>query len=152
MNRANCFAYSLSDGLKGVFHNLMMSLISFSMMVGSLLVVGSLVMIVLNIDSVIESVGDRNEILIYISEEELTNVIETESWVEQAYIENCLGHHRLTDRFFTYSYKDSEECEVGYFRHYSLDDLIKKARDFLQGTEMSEATKTEYGILSIDDD
>ena len=30
--------------------------------------------------------------------------------------------------------------------------MIKKARDFLQGTEMSEATKTEYGILSIDDD
>ena len=95
---------------------------------------------------------DSDDNLIYINEEELTNVIETESWVEQAYIENCLGHHRLTDRFFTYSYKDSEECEVGYFRHYSLDDLIKKARDFLQGTEMSEATKTEYGILSIDDD
>ncbi len=77
MNRANCFAYSLSDGLKGVFHNLMMSLISFSMMVGSLLVVGSLVMIVLNIDSVIESVGDRNEILIYISEDATDPEIET---------------------------------------------------------------------------
>ena len=77
MNRANCFVYSLSDGLKGVFHNMMMSLISFSMLLGSLLVVGSLVMIVLNIDAVIESVGDRNEILIYVSEDATDPEIET---------------------------------------------------------------------------
>lgn len=90
--------------------------------------------------------------LIYISQGSITNMIETKSWVEQAYIENCFGHHRLTDRIFTYSYIDSRECEVGYFRHYTLDELMQKARDILQGTEMSEDTKTEYGIISIEDE
>lgn len=76
MNRMKCFAYGVADGWKGIFHNLMMSFISFSMLVGSLLVVGSLVMVVLNIDGVIETVGDRNEIMIYVSEDSTDAEIE----------------------------------------------------------------------------
>ncbi len=92
MNRAKCIAYSISDGWRGIFHNLMMSLISYSMLVGSLLVVGSLVMLVLNIDSIIEGVGDRNEILIYVSEDATDPELETvaSAAARITHVESCV--------------------------------------------------------------
>ena len=69
MNRMNCFLYSLTDGLKGILRNLMMSLMSLSMLIGSLLVAGSLSLLVVNIDHIIENLGEQNEIMVYVHEE-----------------------------------------------------------------------------------
>ncbi|MBR4865207.1 MAG: permease-like cell division protein FtsX [Clostridia bacterium] len=69
MSRMNRFLYSLADGLKGILRNLMMSLMSFSMLIGSLLVVGSLSLLVVNIDAIIQDLGDQNEIMVYVHEE-----------------------------------------------------------------------------------
>lgn len=68
MKQLNCLIYSLADGCKGIIRNFMMSFMSFSMLIGSLLVVGSLALVVVNIDSVIDSIGDRNEVVIYVDE------------------------------------------------------------------------------------
>ena len=68
MKQLNCFLYSLADGCKGIIRNFMMSFMSFSMLIGSLLVVGSLALVIVNIDSVIASIGDRNEVVIYVEE------------------------------------------------------------------------------------
>ena len=35
---------------------------------------------------------------------------------------------------------------MGYFKHYSTYDLIRKAKDILQGAELSDEKKIEYGI------
>lgn len=69
MSKMNCFLYSMADGWKGIFRNLMMSLMSFSMLIGSLLVVGSLSLLVVNIDAVIQDLGEQNEIMVYVNEE-----------------------------------------------------------------------------------
>jgi len=72
MNNFRSLLYSLADGWKGIFRNMMMSLMSMSMLTGSLVLVGSLTLVVVNIDALIESVGDRNEITIYL-DEDVTN-------------------------------------------------------------------------------
>jgi len=90
MNNFRSLLYSLADGWKGIFRNLMMSLMSMSMLAGSLILVGSLALVVANIDAVIESVGDRNEINIYLDEnatrEELEKISTT--LTEMEYISN----------------------------------------------------------------
>ncbi len=74
-------------------------------------------------------------------------MIDTDSWITTADIGGCIGHHIPTDTFFTYSYEESsKKARVGYFEHYTLDDLINKANNILQGMEMSEDEKTVYGI------
>lgn len=133
MNRANCVAYSLSDGWKGVFHNLMMSLVTFSMMLGSLLVVGSLIMIVLNIDAVIESVGDRNEILIYVSEDATDPEIET--------VATAITHIKHVDSCAFVS------------RESALESMKEELEDYpsvLEGLEMDNPLRDGFRIR-VDD-
>ena len=88
---------------------------------------------------------DKNGQL-FIRTSEQISVFDTASWTEIADIENAYCYHQPTDRFFTFSYRTSTECTPGYFRHYSLDDLIEKAERYLDGQELDDATKTKYGL------
>lgn len=89
---------------------------------------------------------DYDNNIIYIQVGMLTDVIDIESMYETACIENCLGHHKKTDRFYTMSYTTIGENHIGYFKHYTTDELIQKGRDLIKGTELSEELKSEYGI------
>jgi hypothetical protein len=40
----------------------------------------------------------------------------------------------------------SDEVRVGYFRRYTLEDLIEKAKTYLGNHELDEATKAKYGL------
>ena len=82
---------------------------------------------------------------LYIQIQGVTDVFDTETWTEETCITNSFGHHLLTDRFYTYS-SQSNKYSIGYFPHYSKDDLVRKAKDILQGAEMSEEVKSQYGI------
>ncbi len=83
---------------------------------------------------------------LYIQIYDLTDVINLDSWVEEGCIRNSLGHHRLTNRFYTYSYKNSGENHIGYFSHYTTEELIQRAKDILKDTKMSDEMKSIYGI------
>ncbi|WP_022775389.1 toll/interleukin-1 receptor domain-containing protein [Butyrivibrio sp. AE2015] len=90
---------------------------------------------------------DKENNLLYVLESNILNIFELENWVEVAYIEHCYGHHKGTDTFLTWAYSSSSsELEVGYFKHYTTQDLIAKTKDYLQGTEMSEAERSMYGL------
>ena len=90
---------------------------------------------------------DDEEHLIYFKMEDVLDVIETDSWVELACISDCYGYQKATDTFWTVSYREKRsESQIGYFSHYSVEDLIEKAKDLLGGTEMTEEQKAFYGI------
>lgn len=89
---------------------------------------------------------DYDNNLLYIQIGMLTDVIDLNSMYETACIENCFGHHAKTDRFYTMSYTNSGENHIGYFKHYTTDELIQKGRDLIKGTELSDEIKSEYGI------
>ena len=76
-----------------------------------------------------------------------TSVIDTTSWYEIAFIENSLGHHHGTDRFFVmYDDPESGEAYIGCFRHYTVQELIDKAYEALGDSELPEYVRAEYGI------
>ncbi len=81
-----------------------------------------------------------------IQTDELTSIVDTSSWIETGYVESCLGYSERTDCFYTYSYITSSETHIGYFKRYNVDQLISKAKDILQGSELSDELKTQYGL------
>ena len=84
---------------------------------------------------------------LYIQMDRLESVVNLDNWVQEAYIENCFGHHTDSDRFYTMSFADESERGIGYYRHYSLQDLIDKAREILGDSfEIPAEIRSLYGL------
>ena len=93
---------------------------------------------------------DEENRLLYLQNDTLTSVIETETWIELACVSNCYGYSSVTDRFYTTSYSDDTGFYVGSFPHYTTEELIKKAEDLLQGQKLTTEQKVKYGISDTD--
>lgn len=84
--------------------------------------------------------------LMYLQIGTLIDVIDKKSWTELAYLSQALGYHSKTDTFISHSYSTSEGYTIGYFKHYSLEELIEKANKLIEGAQISEDLKKAYGI------
>lgn len=89
---------------------------------------------------------DYEHNLLYVQSYLITDIIDLDSMIETTCIENSLGHNIPTDRFYTLSFTNPGYNHIGYFKHYTLDDLIQKGKDILQGAELTDEEKSEYGI------
>jgi len=89
---------------------------------------------------------DAEKKLMYLQIGDRLDIFETDTWYEETSIERCLGHHVPTDRFYAYAHPNGNAYILGYFRHYTIDDLVRKANDMLRGTEMPDELKEAYGI------
>ena len=89
--------------------------------------------------------NDENGLL-YLQLGDTLNMIETETWYEETSIQRCFGYHAPSDRFYVYSHPIETVYNVGYFSRYSVNDLIKKAGDILNGNTMPDEVKAKYGI------
>lgn len=89
---------------------------------------------------------DTENRILYIISNRLVDIVDLDSWLEIAYVPYCFGYHEGTERFFTVSYESSREQMLGYYRRYTLEDLVKKAEKILDGTEMSAEMRAEYGL------
>ncbi len=94
---------------------------------------------------------DKENKLLYVQMEQLTDVIDMENGVEIAHITNCFGHHKERDIFITSSYVTNKEVSIGYYKRYAVDELIDKAHDILQDAELSDEQKSQYGIETESD-
>lgn len=89
---------------------------------------------------------DETSHLLYMQINTVMDVIDMDSWVEVICMDHCLGHHVPSDRFITTSYTTRSENRIGYFRHYTLEELKSKGWEILQGTDLTVEQKSGYGI------
>ena len=89
---------------------------------------------------------DSDNGILYVTMGNLLDMVDLDSMVETAYITECLGYNHTSDRFYTMSYTSSDERHIGYFRHYTLEDLIDKADGILSGTQMPQEMRSRYGL------
>ncbi|MCR5147801.1 MAG: toll/interleukin-1 receptor domain-containing protein [Eubacterium sp.] len=89
---------------------------------------------------------DYENSLLYVHFYAMVDIIDMSSWYEVANIMNYIGYHKQTDHIYTLSTIDNNIKTIGYFKHYSTEELIKKSKDMLNGTELSNDIKSEYGI------
>ena len=83
----------------------------------------------------------------YIRMDRLVDVIDLESGMETAHILNCFGHQAGRDIFITTATGAEEKTQVGYFKRYTVSELIEKAHRILMGAELPEDMKSYYGIV-----
>ena len=89
---------------------------------------------------------DRNSGYLYVNQEDLLSVVSLEDWVEHCHVEFYIGHHALTDRFFTFQRGTEGDVYVGYYHHYSLTELIRMATDILGTNTLPEEIIYRYGL------
>ncbi len=89
---------------------------------------------------------DEENRLLYLQIGDIMDVVDLDTWYEMACFQQCLGHDDANDIFPTYSYSTYNECGVGYFNHYSVEDLIEKAAAQLQGATLSDELRSRYGL------
>ncbi|MCR4690131.1 MAG: TIR domain-containing protein [Lachnospiraceae bacterium] len=90
---------------------------------------------------------DSENGLLYIQMEKLTDVVDMKSGVQTACITNCFGYLKGRDIFITLSDHTGVK-QVGYYRRYTIEELVDKAHTILNNAELSDETKTRYGIGS----
>lgn len=83
---------------------------------------------------------------LYIRMNTSLSIVDIKSWYEIAVIPNCLGYCEASDSFYAISYKFKTSGIIGYFHHYTLDELIRKGNELCFGAQLSEAQKTSYGL------
>ena len=93
-----------------------------------------------------ELIFDEKNHQLFVRVGDQVSVFDTDSWVEIAFVENAYCYHKETERFYVYSYLVSTDCMTGYIRHYTTAELIEKANKLLDGQELSEETRSRYGL------
>lgn len=88
---------------------------------------------------------DRNQQL-YVQTGGQISIFDMNTWTEIAYIENVYCYNEENDRFYVYSFIDDSDTTPGYIKHYTVEDLIEKAKRFLNGLELDDVTKSKYGL------
>lgn len=63
------FGYLFKEGLKNVWHNRMMSFASIGVLISCLLLTGAAVLVCMNVQSVVASVGDSNVVNVYLDDD-----------------------------------------------------------------------------------
>ena len=89
---------------------------------------------------------DEENKLLFIQMEDFMDVVDMEGGVRTACIANCLGYNKNKDVFYTFTTEADRTSEVGFYKHYSVDELIDKAREMLGDAELSVEIKSRYGI------
>ncbi len=84
--------------------------------------------------------------LLFLTLDQSMTVYETDSWYPIAELDRGLGYNRISDRFYSVTNTEDSEFAIGYFKRYTVEDLVEKARKHLQGAEMSEDERAEYGL------
>lgn len=113
MTWLNKLRYLIKEGLKNVFIHGFMSFASVTIIVACLIVIGSFTLLALNIDSLVDSLGDENQIIAYVDEslsaaetamlkeeiEALDNVSKTEFMTRQQAMDNFASQYQDQNLF-----------------------------------------------------
>ncbi|MCR5802651.1 MAG: TIR domain-containing protein [Clostridia bacterium] len=89
---------------------------------------------------------DEEDNLIYIQSYDQLDIVDIETMYEITRVDNVYLYDFNAERFYTYSYKISECCSPGYFERYTLEQLIEKAKQILNGEPIAQEYIVKYGL------
>ena len=84
--------------------------------------------------------------LLYIQQGTTLNILNTGRWLELTAIKSCFGYNSESDTFIVSFYDENKFNKLGFFKHYTLEELIQKGKNIIGDIEMSDEMKAEYGI------
>ena len=90
--------------------------------------------------------ADFDNNLLYLTEGGTLAIVDTTKWIMITDIPYCIGYHVPTDSYIVFSADENRDKHLGYYKRYTLKELIKRGNDMLKGIEISEDFKALYGI------
>ena len=89
---------------------------------------------------------DENSLLFY-TYKDVLSIIDTKNWIMTSYASNAIGYSPVYDIICSHTYTtDSNNNYVGYYKHYTVQDLIEKGNEIVQNATLSDEEKSLYGI------
>ncbi|MEE3468540.1 MAG: TIR domain-containing protein, partial [Eubacterium sp.] len=94
----------------------------------------------------VEFTQDTENHLLYIQLNNVTDMVDTQGGVETAEITASFGYHAGRDIFVTAAGDKTDETGIGFYKRYTVEELIEKGREILKDTKLTEEVKSRYGI------
>ena len=101
----------------------------------------------ISLESSIEFPSNRDFFIVSI--DDTLNLISTSDWGITAYLHNCVGYQNSNDLFLCTSTSENA-ISLGSFPRYTVKMLVERARELLNGWDLTNDQRTAYG-LSADD-
>lgn len=116
--RGSNFSYLVKQGIVSVWHNRMMSFASFCIIMVSLLLISLATLIAADLNVVIGSAEDKNEILVYVYDADENSLL---------HIEEAIKKNTYTERVVFYSKEEAFDAQKERLEDYAevLDSLRK---------------------------
>ncbi len=89
---------------------------------------------------------DDEKGLLYVTLGRMTTVVDTERWMDTCVVALSRGYCSGADIFAVALNSESGSYSMGWFDHYSVDELKEKAKRFLGDTQLTEEKKLQYGL------
>lgn len=158
--RGSNFSYLVKQGIVSVWHNRMMSFASFCIIMVSLLLISLAALMAADLNVVIGSAEDKNEVLVYVKDADENSLL---------HIEEAIKNNIYTERVVFYSKEEAFEAQKEQMKEYAevldalrenplpdtfrvtINDLskINEARRAFETIEGVNEVKAPYDFASV---
>ena len=144
--KLNRYGYLIGEGFRNIFIHGFMSFASITIIMACLIVMGSFTLLDVNINNIIDDIGDQNQLLAYVDESMSADKAAAELQVKIEAIDNVADVQFMSNtearKNFMENYDESMMEGIG-------DDVFRH-RFVIQLTDLTRMTDTEAEILAID--
>ena len=89
---------------------------------------------------------NEDEHLLFVEGNSFVSVVAIDECYETTLIEYCYAYCESSDRFFVSYEEEDTQIAIGYFDRYSDEELVARAEEYLNGAQLSDAMRAQYGI------
>ncbi|MDO4816496.1 MAG: permease-like cell division protein FtsX [Bacillota bacterium] len=144
--KLNRYGYLIGEGFRNIFIHGFMSFASITIIMACLIVMGSFTLLDVNVNNIIDDIGDQNQLLAYVDESMSADKAAAELQVKIEAIDNVADVQFMSNtearKNFMENYDESMMEGIG-------DDVFRH-RFVIQLTDLSLMNDTEEEILAID--
>ena len=144
--KLNRYGYLIGEGFRNIFIHGFMSFASITIIMACLIVMGSFTLLDININNMIDDIGDQNQILAYVDDSMSADEAAAKLQTKIAAIENVAD----------VSFMSNSEARENFMENYDesmmegIGDDVFRHRFVIQLADLSLMTETADEILAID--
>lgn len=140
------YGYLIGEGFRNIFTHGFMSFASVTIIIACLIVMGSFTLLDININNIIDDIGNQNQILAYVDESMSAQDASAKLQTKIASIDNVADVEFVsrTDAKNNFMEKYDESLMEG------IDDEVFRHRFVVQLTDLSQMAQTQAAISEVD--
>ena len=144
--KLNRYGYLIGEGFRNIFTHGFMSFASVTIIIACLIVMGSFTLLDINVNNIIDDIGNQNQILAYVDESMSAQDASAKLQTKIASIDNVADVEFVsrTEAKNNFMEKYDESLMEG------IDDEVFRHRFVVQLTDLSQMAQTQAAISEVD--